>query len=78
MIQLREKGTGRDLGPISERDLQFLIDQLVEESADDRDYYLSQDTLAFLRENGGPEPLMKLLEVALGPNEDIEIEWVRL
>ena len=78
MIQLREKGTGRDLGPITESDLQFLIDQLVEESSDDQDYYLTRDTLAFLRENGGPEPLMKLLEVALGMSDDIEIEWVRL
>ena len=40
MIQLHEKETGVFVGTITEAQLQFLIDQLEEESADDTDYYI--------------------------------------
>ena len=38
MIQLHEKETGVFLGTITNAQLQFLIDQLEEESTDDMDY----------------------------------------
>jgi hypothetical protein len=40
MIQLHAKETGVFLGTITDAQLQFLIDQLEEESTDDTDYYL--------------------------------------
>ena len=36
MIRLRDKETGADLGTISEEELEFLQDQLEEESSDGR------------------------------------------
>ena len=36
MIALRDKDTGADLGTITEEQLQFLVDQLEEEYAEDR------------------------------------------
>ncbi len=77
MIQLRDKETGASIGDITEEQLQFLIDHLVEESEEDTDYYLDRATLDMLREKGLDASLLKLLEVALGDREDLEIEWSR-
>ena len=41
MIHLREKDTNVPLGSISEEQLQFLIDQLEEEWAEDHDYSIT-------------------------------------
>lgn len=75
MIQLRDKDTGRVLGSISEDQLQFLIDQLEEESANDTDYYLNQATLEMFEERGIDADLLKTLRDGLGDREEMEIEW---
>ena len=77
MIQLRDKESGAVLGSISEDDLQFLIDNLEEESEDDVDYYLNRSTLEIFKEKGISSTLLSVLENALGDHEDIEIEWSR-
>jgi len=77
MIQLLDKETGSHLGSISEEDLQFLIDNLEEESEDDTDYYLNHVTLEMLKKKGADQPLLDILESALGDREDVEIEWSR-
>ena len=77
MIQLRDKESGAVLGSITEDDLQFLIDNLEEESEDDVDYYLNRSTLEIFKEKGISSTLLSLLENALGDREDIEIEWSR-
>ena len=77
MIQLRDKDTGSVLGDITEEQLQFLIDNMEEESSDDTDYYLNRSMLEMLQEKGPDPDLMALLEAALGDREDMEIEWIR-
>jgi hypothetical protein len=77
MIQLRDKATGAAIGDITEEQLQFLIDQLEEESDEDTDYYLNRTTLNLLKEKGADVALLKLLEDALGDREDMDIEWSR-
>jgi hypothetical protein len=77
MIQMRDKETGKLLGSISEENLQFLIDNLEEESDDDTDYYLNRTTVDMLKENGASDELIELLNNALGDRDDVEIEWVR-
>lgn len=77
MIQLRDKETGSVLGDITEEQLQFLIDNLVEESSDDTDYYLNRTMLEMLREKDPDPELMVCLETALGDRQDMEIEWIR-
>ncbi len=77
MIEVREKETGTSLGSISAEELQFLIDQLEEESDDDTDYYLNRTTVDMLREHGASEHLSELLERALGDRDECEIEWSR-
>ena len=77
MIELRDKETGRSLGSISEDQLQFLVDQLEEESSTDTDYYLNRATLDMFADNGIDPQLLTLLRDALGNREDMEIEWKR-
>jgi len=78
MIELRNKETGALLGNIDESDLQFLIDQLEEESKEDRDYYINRPTLETLKANGASEGLLKMLEAAMGGGDDVEGEWSRI
>ena len=75
MIQLRDKEKGTVLGEITADDLQFLIDNLEEESEDDTDYFINRSTIEIFKEKGTNKTLIKLLEDALGDRDDMEIEW---
>ena len=77
MIQLRDKESGNVLGMITEDDLQFLIDNLEEESEDDTDYFINSSTLEIFKEKGANKTLITLLENALGDRDDMEIEWIK-
>ncbi len=77
MIELRDKETGDSLGSVSAEELQFLIDQLEEESDDDTDYYLNRTTVDMLKQNGASAHLSELLERALGDHDEVEIVWSR-
>lgn len=75
MPRLYRIDSGDTIGEISDDQLQFLIDQLVEEDDDDRDYYINRDTLDMLREANADAKLMEMLERAMGDGEDIDIGW---
>ena len=77
MITLRDKETNLAIGTIDEKQLQFLIDQLEEESKDVQDYYINSATLEMFERNGIDQGLYKILKDAIGSREDMEIEWVR-
>ena len=77
MIELRDKADGRLLGSITDEQLQFMMDQLEEESAADADYYIDQATLEMFAERGIDIQLLALLRNALGDREGMELEWVR-
>ena len=77
MIELFDTETDASLGAISETQLQFLIDQLEEESPGDTDYYINQATLDMFEERGADPSLVTLLRNALGAREDMEIRWER-
>ena len=76
-ITLYDNDSNAAIGDISETDLKFLIDNLEEETSDDRDYYLRPETIAMLGERGGDEALVTLLRTALGDREGVEIRWQR-
>ncbi len=75
MVTLKNKDTGASIGEISESQLQFLIDQLEEESLSDQNYWLNRAMLDIFRENGADAELMSLLENAMGSGDEVEIEW---
>ena len=77
MIQLYDKDTGAPLGAITEEHLQFLADQLEEESPEDQDYYINAPTLDAFEEAGADPALLAMLRRALGEREEMEIRWTR-
>jgi hypothetical protein len=77
MIQLYDNDTGAPLGSITEEQLQFLVDQLEEESPDDQNYYINGSTLDAFEEAAAAPALLALLRKALGEREEMEIRWAR-
>lgn len=77
MVKLYDKTTGKYLGRISDDELQFLIDNLEEESMTDVDYYLNRTVLNLLKEKGMSENLAKLIGQAMGKKDDVEIRYER-
>ena len=75
MINLQDKNTQELIGEISEEQLQFLIDELVEEDSTDQDYYINRDQLDQLEKNGGEETLIQMLRDAMGTKQDLDIIW---
>ena len=63
------------IGRISEAQLDFLDDHLDEESASDRDYYLTADTIDMLESAGGDAALIGMLRGALRARADMTISW---
>jgi len=76
MTQLFNKRSGEPIGPINQTQLQFLIDQLEEESMEDQDYAITSMTLDYFQEIGGDPELIKMLRSALGANDEIVIIWM--
>jgi hypothetical protein len=75
LIRLRDAASGAQLGTISEAQLEFLMQQLEEETAADQDYYIDADTVDLLEEAGADEDLLGVLRAALGDEEGVEIAW---
>ena len=77
IIRLYDNASGAALGTLTEEQLQFLIDNLEEETSDDQDYYLNPNTLELLEARGGDASLIALLRRALGDKQGREIRWAR-
>jgi processive 1,2-diacylglycerol beta-glucosyltransferase len=75
MIELYDEARGTRIGNVSEEELQFLIDQLEEESTRDTNYYISAPTIDMLEESGADANLVALLRNALGGREGFELRW---
>ena len=75
MITLSLKDSGTLLGIIDEADLQLLMDQLVEESEADVDYYINPATIDILEENGASAQLIGLLKEAVGDTDGVDVVW---
>jgi len=75
MIQLREKNSNRPLGTITEAQLQFLMDQLEEESLDDQDYSITTMLLDLFESENADLELVSVLRDALGDRDEVIIVW---
>ena len=78
MIRLYDTETGDNVGEISEAQLNFMVEQLEEESAEDRDYYINRLTLDMFTDRGADPDLVTLLSNALGQRDDMEVRWERV
>ena len=77
MFTIYDEATDTAYGTLTEVQLQFLMDHLEEESAEDTDFYINQATVEMLEQDGADAGLLKLLRTALGQREDMDIRWVR-
>jgi hypothetical protein len=77
MIDLFNNDTGQLLGSITDAELQTLVDRLEEESDDDKDYYITRETIDLLGDGTATDHLLQLLRGALGANDGVEIRWER-
>jgi hypothetical protein len=77
MIDLYNDTTGELLGPITEADLQSIVDALEEESTEDQDYFIDAVTIDLIAERGASEHLLGLLRKALSSSAGVDIRWSR-
>jgi hypothetical protein len=75
MPKLKRIDTDEEIGDITDKQLDFLVDQLEEEHDEDQDYFIDKDTLELLSDNGADPELLALLEKALGDDESMDIAW---
>lgn len=75
MVYLYNKSTEELLGEIDEDELQFLVDQMEEESTRDQDYSITKMEIAYFTQNGASAHLLSLLNEALGEQQEVIILW---
>ena len=75
MITLYNEDNNERIGEISQTQLNTLVDLLVEETQEDRDYYINEATLDMLAARGADKSLVDMLRQALDDKEGIEILW---
>ena len=75
MPRLYRLDNGETIGTITDKQLQFLVDQLEEESQDDNDYFIDRDTLELLSDNGIDPDLLAMIEKAMGDDDEIDVAW---
>ncbi|MEI6808559.1 MAG: hypothetical protein WCN95_07535 [bacterium] len=75
MITLRNKGTRRRIGPLSEDLLQFLIGHLEDDG--DHGYIMRRSQVQSFKECRADPGLVTMLEKALGDCDQVAIVWER-
>jgi hypothetical protein len=75
VIRLTDNDTGAFIGTITDDQLQFLIDELVEETEEDQDYWIDSATIDLLRADGGDAVLLDMIAAAIGDRDGIEVAW---
>ena len=77
MIKLYDTEKNRQVGEITEKQLQFLIDHLEEESLHDDDYYLTDASIGMLEAKGADKDMVELLRKAVGDRVGANFRWSR-
>lgn len=77
MVYLYDKETGALLGEIDEEQLQYLIDQMEEETLEDRDYSITRMEVDYFESQGAKTSLLDLLRKALGNHDEVIVRWSR-
>ena len=78
MVYLYKKPTGELIGEISKDELQYLVDQMEEESMEDKDYSITNMEIEYFAKHGADPELVTLLRKALGDQNELIIQWSRL
>ena len=74
-MRLYNEQTGALLGELTPAQLQFLQGQMVDDSADDHDYYINESELMTFEEAGADPALIEMLRQGLDENGEMDIRW---
>jgi processive 1,2-diacylglycerol beta-glucosyltransferase len=77
MIEVYSANDNSLIGTLTESQLQFMMDNMEEESLEDQDYAITPMTLAYFEELGADPALLEMLRRALGSQEELMIRWER-
>ena len=77
MVYIYNKSTGELLGEINDDELQFLIDQMEEESMEDKDYSITNMEIEYFAQHGADSQLVTILRKAIGEQSEVIIQWSR-
>ena len=75
MVRLFDNDNEAEIGPITEDQLNFLQEELVEETIDAYTFALSPSSIDSLRKNGGDPRLVEMLRTAIGTRASMEIRY---
>jgi processive 1,2-diacylglycerol beta-glucosyltransferase len=77
MIELYNNQNNVLIGEITETQLEFLVNNMEEESMEDQDYAITAMTLAYFEELNADPALLSMLRQALGDRDELMIRWER-
>lgn len=77
MIEVFDNRNNALIGEITEAQLEFLMNNMEEESLEDQDYAITAMTLAYFEELGADPALVGMLRQALGNQDELVIRWER-
>jgi hypothetical protein len=75
MIRLYDNDSDHEIGQISEAQLDFLQEQLIEETLDSTTFALAPATVDSLAMNGGDPEVIAVLRKALGTRTSMELRY---
>jgi hypothetical protein len=75
MVRLFDNDNEAEIGPITEDQLNFLQEELVEETIDAYTFSLSPASIEGLKMNGGDPDLVTMLRTAIGTRSSMEIRY---
>jgi len=75
MIKLFDNENEKEIGLITEPQLEFLVEELADESLDEYTYNINPSVLAYLEGNGAEPQLVRLLRGALGSRASMELRY---
>ena len=78
MIRLTNETTGNVLGEISDADFEIMRKALEEEGPTDQDYYINEETIQLLAEQGLSSAAQDLLRSGLDAQGELDVLWKRV
>ena len=75
MIMLYDNENENEVGSITDAQLEFLVEQLTEESLDEYTYNINPSVIRYLEGNGADPELVAFLRRSLGSRSSIELRY---
>jgi hypothetical protein len=75
MPRLYDLSNNQLLGHVSQADIDLLVAQMEEESSQDQDYYVDNDTFLRLTDSGASSTLLDAIKMALDLRGECDIRW---